>query len=540
MPPAKTERTYCPSCGFPPNGQRCEVCGSALDPLALVGNALRVAPSEGDAAGLDRAHEAFRAKDFPRAIEHALASDATGAVRAKAAPTGSGFIAIVRGALIFASIRTATDELTIEAPIVRLPEVRRVPVMRAALELCAREDVTSRLCLRGDLLLLGYTGPLGDLTPVLLRRLTREMAHLSSRYAELLAVTFGARPAIAEAQRALVGFEALGEPKILQLGGAIAPAPASPPKARAPVNNGPANGPSAPAPAPAARKPEAPRAKPSDDEEEELPPILAPAFAAPKRPPPLPQAAPSKPPPPPLAPPMAPRPSKPPPPPAAAAIEPARKPSIVMSRLATMPEIEIDAAPSRRMSSPDVALAPADRLCALLRQAQSLASIALARPATMTWIVRATVYRAIYEFRDTLPEAVAHLSWSTGFARDMAKGGSLDKLPAAEPALPVMERIIAARATMPKDKPLVVEPMASAAQAKEMMGRYIAEIERSPEDPSLRHFLALGALTELLVRTKMPAQTDQRLREIIAHAQREGPKPPALALMMTSLQRIQA
>jgi len=78
----------------------------------------------------------------------------------------------------------------------------------------------------------------------------------------------------------------------------------------------------------------------------------------------------------------------------------------------------------------------------------------------------------------------------------------------------------------------------SAPQAKEHVSRYISEIERSPIDPAFRHFLALGALSELLVRAKLPAQTEQRLREIVTFAQREGPKTSAFDLMMTSLQRI--
>jgi hypothetical protein len=70
------------------------------------------------------------------------------------------------------------------------------------------------------------------------------------------------------------------------------------------------------------------------------------------------------------------------------------------------------------------------------------------------------------------------------------------------------------------------------------VARYLGEIDKAPGDPPLRHFLALGALTELLVRTKLPAQTDQRLRDIVSHAQREGAKIPAIDLMMTALQRI--
>ena len=65
-------------------------------------------------------------------------------------------------------------------------------------------------------------------------------------------------------------------------------------------------------------------------------------------------------------------------------------------------------------------------------------------------------------------------------------------------------------------------------------------VERAPAEPTFKHFLALGALTELLVRAKLPAATEQRLREIIGHGQREGTKGSAIELMMTSLQRIAA
>jgi hypothetical protein len=120
-----------------------------------------------------------------------------------------------------------------------------------------------------------------------------------------------------------------------------------------------------------------------------------------------------------------------------------------------------------------------------------------------------------------------HLYRCTGIGRE-----------SSEPALLVMERVAAARCQVPAEKPLAIEPFTTAPQAKEHVARYIVEIERIGADPTLRHFLALGALSELLVRAKLPAQTDQRLREIVTFAQREGPKPTAFDLMMTSLQRI--
>lgn len=203
------------------------------------------------------------------------------------------------------------------------------------------------------------------------------------------------------------------------------------------------------------------------------------------------------------------------------------------ARPSARPMLELEA-PSRRPNTliPAVtgenALLPADRLAAMLRQAQALASLTLdTRPASLSWLVRATVFRAVYEYRDALPDAVAHLYRCTGIGRDTT-----------EPALLVMERIAAARCQVPAEKPLSIDPFTTAPQAKEQVSRYIVEIERSSVDPTFRHFLALGALSELLVRAKLPSQTEQRLREIVTFAQREGAKASAFDLMMTSLQRI--
>ena len=68
--------------------------------------------------------------------------------------------------------------------------------------------------------------------------------------------------------------------------------------------------------------------------------------------------------------------------------------------------------------------------------------------------------------------------------------------------------------------------------------RATCEIDRAPADLPLRHFLSLGALSELLVRAKLPSKTDQRLREIVAYAHRDGPKSASIDLMMTALNRI--
>ena len=570
MATAKPERLFCASCGFPLRGQRCEICGGDQAPIQLEEGEIRdprAVLDEGGAQGLERAIEAHRNKEHARFVGHVVTAEGVG-VRTVTLPEGPGWIAAIRGALVFASIDTTLAELTLQAPVVRVPRAQRMPVLRLALELSAQELATARFCLRDDLLVLRFGAPLASLTPHVLRDLLREIGHLAARWAELFAVTFDANPAIDEAARAGAGFEILGRARKLRLGSgmmrsipppaASAPEPSSalsradatrttpiratsrtPSSPREDVertsNNGPppltgfgsfgskplqAGPPSRPTQSMAAVAPprtELPepvfelaassvRPRPLS---EPIPAILAPMFAA----------GPGQPRKsiPPVIPPLPPPPS-----------------GFTVSKLrpVSMPEIELEA-PSRR---PSIAMAsvageprePADRLCSQLRQAKTLASLVLEmRPGTMPWLVRATVFRAIHEYREVLPEAVAHLYRCTGMGRD-----------APEPALLVLDRVVAARAHHPGEKPLAIDPLTSATQAKEHVARYLVEIERSPLDPGLRHYLTLGALTELLARARLPAQTEVRLRDIVSHAQREGAKQGSIDLMMTALQRI--
>ncbi|WP_438005780.1 hypothetical protein WME89_45095 [Sorangium sp. So ce321] len=220
----------------------------------------------------------------------------------------------------------------------------------------------------------------------------------------------------------------------------------------------------------------------------------------------------------------------------------------VSVRPPALPEVELDP-PSRQNipSRPESTNTPADRFCQLLRDAQVLGT-ALSfqeRPGVMVLLIRCTVFRAIYEYGDTMPDAVAHLYRCTAAAtRELiqaeggARRGSTGGV--AEPAFLAMERLVTVRGQVPEEKPLHVDPLTTAALAREHLGRYLREIERAPADPMLRHFLAIGALSELLVRTKLPLKTEQRLRDIVAYAQRDGAKPGTIDLLMTALSRIVA
>lgn len=586
VPAPRPERDFCSNCGFPVRGGRCDACGSSQEaahsahndddiPTRQTAGRAYVSPADADPAGLDRAFDAFRAKDMPRFVEQVLAGEGGPPLRAAPTPDGPGWIAVVKGTLVFVTLRQ--DEVLLEAPIARLPGQQRLPALRLALELCAQGAASSRVALRGDLLLLRSTPRIGLLTPPVLRHFVREIAHLAARYAGLLTVSLDALPAFSDDQRGAISFESLGHARRIQFAGgaarrSIAPVDGGPQKPVVP-KPGDANGgvrrhrtgsrplprdegPSA-APSPDAvviPKPPAKPRIPSPDggmgTADTIPAILSPARAAPddggiSRQPSGDRGQTTQ----------------------TGAIPDgsARRPSAYETSVAGKPpssnrtEIEIETTSRRAITTQEVVrpkvdagstpgsapnpvadLSPSDRLCLLLRHAQSLASMALEeRPATMTWLMRSAVFRAIYDFKDLLPDAVAHLYRCTGVARDAGTSSRVSaQLQATEPALVVMERVIVARGQVAREKPLAIEPMTSAAQAKEHVARYLGEIDKSPNDLSMRHFLALGALTELLVRTKLPPQTDQRLRDIVAHAQREGAKAGAIDLMMTALQRI--
>jgi hypothetical protein len=535
VPAARPERDFCSSCGFPIRGGRCEACGTAQEARRAQGASDDVStkenpfhpypsPADTDVAGLERAVEAFLAKDSPRLVEHLLASEAGLAARPVPTPDGVGWVAVIGGALVFVTLRAEhpRDEIVLEAPLARLPGRQRLPALRLALELCARDAATSRVCLRGDLLLLRFTARMSPLTPPVLRYHLREIGHLAARYAGLMTAGLDALPAIADDQRGAVGFDAMGRPKKIQLGGNLQRS--IPPERALPAR--PVTG----SARPLRRDDEAPpepsthqvplevslRALRSSSSSNRMPAVSAPTQ------------------------------------PGAGTMEPgSRAGSYPVPDAATPtrsrqptadPRAEIESSAGSRGAPSEPLLSTSDRLCMLLRHAQSLGSIAIEeRPATMVWLVRSAVFRAIYDFKDTLPDAVAHLYRCTGVGHDAPAARSTSgQLQATEPALVVMERVIVVRAQVPKERALAIEPMTSAGQAREHVARYLLEIDRAPGDPALRHFLALGALTELLVRTKLPPQTDHRLRDIVAHAQREGARGAAIDLMMTALQRINA
>ncbi|MEO7330964.1 MAG: hypothetical protein ABI193_20485, partial [Minicystis sp.] len=219
-------------------GLHCEVCGGDREHAALEeGRRREVSPEvdESEMAGLERAYVALREQDPSLFVGEVIAAE--GGARLAATPHGPGWIAMIRGALVFTSFNADAGEIAIEAPVVRVPRAQRVPVLRVALELSARELATSRFCLRDDLLLLRFTAGVTALTPLMVRRLLRELGQLAARSIELLGVAFDARPAVPENKRDTAGFEALG--RVKQLNFVSGARRVGPPSSRRSIEPGP-------------------------------------------------------------------------------------------------------------------------------------------------------------------------------------------------------------------------------------------------------------------------------------------------------------
>ncbi len=575
-PPAKSDREFCAACGWPLGGMRCEACGAERMDLELRdATELEILPEPALGAAGDKAVEAFRKQEWTRFVGYIVTAEGDASARTVATEDGPGWIATIDGAALFVTLALVGQEVTIEAPVVRLPRHQNVAVLRSALEGLVRVGELSHACLRDDLLLLRARVRLAATSPGMLRRVLREAGRAAREATEMLGAAFLARPAIASNERGHVGFEALGTPRKLAkaiadaapIAALLGPTKATPIGVRVPpsvLGAAPAPPSSLDEHARSLEARDAADAAPIEDDDE-LPAILAPMLLTRKKPSAPP---PAEPPPthksmPPPLPPRGIRQAGAPPP--AAGAQGAAKPAIpaardvvrafVEDRKNTIKEVPVprlnggrlatleleavgpDLEPSHRRASPsgEVAILPVDRFCALLKRGQLLAGAVIGDGSSdVTWIVRSAVFRAVYEFREPLADAVAHLYRAAGVSTKV--GGALK----ADAAFAMFETLIDAQANVPKEKPLAVEPLTSAQQAKDHVAKYIGEIERSASDPGLRHYLALGALCELLVRAKLPTQTGQRLRDIISHAQREGAKPAAIDLLMTALKRISA
>lgn len=589
--PVSGASQHCTSCGLPVEGESCAACGGSTSPLSL---------ADGDAASgsahapdpthpeLELGFEAWKAGDVSRLLSQCLNAVGATDLKLTQTPEGPCVKGLVRGIAVFAQARSADGQIEIEAPVVRLPLTQYVPALRLLLEQSDRDAAPVRYSVRRDLVLCRFVATVAELSPAHACSAIEAVALGASAGARLLVGALQARGIDAQGHKDLT-LEALTRaPKQREASKAEGPRgrkvsldsfpplvdEAAPPvdMHRTPVVP---LTPISPDGIPAVLLPPGGlggmpplRSKvPTPARMEQRPRMRTPAPAAgltPLRPPPgasaptpvqgVPaatvaaarrsevMAAPGP------APSTRPFPLKRPPAPGRGAPE---KTLVSEATPATAPSPGASPGVSPSPAPPRAAVStgPGAPLCELLHKAQTLGTVLsfADQPATMCLLIRATVYRALLEHDKTVPNAVAELYHGTKDAtREIyitapGKRRGAMAIPPAAPAFDLMTRLTEARCEVgPPAELAAVTPITTAQEAKQHLARYVAEIDQAPQDPELRHFLAVGALSELLVRTKLPAPTQDRLRGIVAHAQKEGAKPQAIELMMTALTRMMA
>ena len=548
-------RLSCTSCGLPLSGSACAACGGSGLPLALadgVAGSARAYAAEAERPELG-SHADLADGNFSNLVSRCASALGMADVTSADTPDGPLFRAISRGFALFFRIRPNIGDLVIEVPVVRLPLTQYVAALRLILELSDRDRSAVRYSTRGELVIARFVGVLPTMSPVAFFQAVEAVLEAALDCARVLVGSFQAREITpkeygaltlesfprgivlsdelptssqrtalaAQSSRRVPTRELLGPtrptpvadvPAILMPPGGSAQPKAAPAPAAAAARPTPAKSPSVPpapkpaaSPQPALRPPQ--REVPKPREEHTPPTAPSPADARGSN-----------------FPPAAPGPAKPVTPPAPA----------------VTPITQVSPAAPPKAGSRHAAL------CELLHKAQTLGAVLsfADQPATMCLLIRATVYRTILEHEQAAPGAAAHLATTTAsitkeiyITAPGKRRGSM-AIPPTAPAFETMSEIVAKEGVVQSSEPLVIQPITTAQEAKQHLARYVSEIDQAPSDVDLRHFLALGALSELLVRAKLPPATQERLKGILAHARKEGPKQQVVELMMTALNRM--
>lgn len=567
----------CTTCGLPLTGSSCRACGGSGVPIPLAdGDASSTSAYAAEAPGadLELAQSAWESGDYGRLVSHCFAAIDVSDATMQQGASGPTFKASVRGLAVFVRVDGQTGDVVIETPSVRLPLTQYVPSLRLLLELSDRDATPVRFSVRGDLVMARYVGRLGAMSPTDVCATIKLVVAQALECARLLVGALQSNP-FTPAEHAALKIEGMPRgvtlaeelpvsiPQTPKKGSGMWESAASPPPPKvAPM----------PAPSPAARptpvreipailmppggmpNPQASRAKaPTPARMERRTPIAeVRASAIPKPPAPTTDSARVET----MRTPTAPPPNKAPAPAARVGLaRPAASPPAALAAARTMvsgdapapaPDPLGDTFIAQKNAAPPKTGTPTDPFLELLHKAQTLGAVLsfADQPASMCLLIRATVYRAIFEFESVAPGAVAHLFQATlPMTKEIyitapgVRRGSM-AIPAASPAFEVMAKIVAQQGQVDTGETLAIQPITTAQDAKQHLARYVSEIDQAPSDLELRHFLAVGALCELLSRTKLPPATQDRLKGIVAHARKEGPKQAVVELMMTALTRM--
>ena len=449
-------KPHCTTCGLPLKTQTCRACGGSTAPIALLDGVASAASAYAPDPGrpeLELAFDAWQAGDFGRLVSHCFAALGVTEITAQEGAEGPAFKAAFRRLALFVRINSATGAIIVEAPVVRLPLTQYIPALRLILELSDRDGSATRFSARGDLVMSRFVGRLGAMTPSTVCKAIEWVADATRDGARLLVGALQARELSADELR-MLGIDALPRGVTLSDELPSSSLPLSP--KRGPVSSGSGM---FEAISPLVEPHPAPQARPTPVAE--IPAVLMPpgglsVAAQPRgkvltparlpdrrspmggevgRAPTVPQRPAVKPP---LPPPRgAPTPAA--PTAATRGLQPPPRASAPPPPLPGHPQIQrtmvsADASAKTQSSAPptdplaDTFItegiganapqktgSPADALCELLHRAQTLGAVLsfADQPTTMCLLIRATMYRSVFEHESAAPSAVAFLYAST-------------------------------------------------------------------------------------------------------------------------------
>lgn len=216
-------------CGWPGQGGRCPACGAVDEPAPARRDQAHPAlapPSPDDYPDLKGAFVAWNQRDWARMMGQCLIALGIDQPRVSKRPRGPGWAFVQDSAAIYVMIDTTRQTISIESPVLALPATRRVSLLRVLLELNAGATGLARFYLRRDVVLLGFTDQLANVSPPKLVRAVRDVALRADEYDDALAIGFDAEMLGPKAQRLNLDWSVVGEPIALTLPDVEVEAPA--------------------------------------------------------------------------------------------------------------------------------------------------------------------------------------------------------------------------------------------------------------------------------------------------------------------------
>ena len=210
---------HCALCGWPTTRGQCDACGSEQPAQARHHEADETAfsygPTHEDFPALQGAFVAWKARNWSRMVTACLESLGVRTPAYRNLPFGQGWAFVQKSAAVYVYTDSNAGILAVESPVVQLPTLQRVPLMRRLLEMNAGALGAARFCLRDSTVVLRFTDTLVNLDPPKLCDAICDVALLADKYDNILSVTYSARMIGPMAQERNLAWEFLGSPRSL-------------------------------------------------------------------------------------------------------------------------------------------------------------------------------------------------------------------------------------------------------------------------------------------------------------------------------------